>query len=236
MTYRMDDIEKLLSDEEGKDVETTETTVSETSAEEKSDGKGKKDEVTVLKRELARRQKEIELLKKPKEEPKAEADADPLGTREGWLAEIDKRAEAKADAKFSALKEANLRKARDRFIAQHPEYAGDAGKTKLRTVLERANALGLTSKLDEGEMTEVILDAWAIENRKELEVVAEDRRKQRERAQKAASQAAGTGGASEKIEDDFTETERETASKYGMTPERYRKAERRLAEANYSLN
>lgn len=231
----MTEIEKLLSEDGEKDLENTEdATASEQSADKKADGKEDK-EKAVLKRELKRRQEEIDRLKKAKEEPKAEEAADPLATREGWLSEIDKRAEAKADAKFSALREANLRKARDRFIAQHPEYAGDTGKAKLRSVLEKANAFGLTSKMTEEEMTECILDAWAVENRKELEVVAEDKRKQRERAQKAALSAAGTGGASEKVEDDFTEDERATAQRYGMTPERYREAEKRLAEASYSI-
>ena len=230
----MDAIEKLLSEEEGeKDLETTEVPVSEQSAEEKGDDEKVKKENAQLKRELARRQKELDSLKATKEQPNEPvADpADPLATREGWLAEIDRRAEAK----LAPLKESNLRKARDRFIASHPEYAGEIGKTKLRSVFDRAKVFGLEAKHDSDEMMECLLDAWAVENRKELEKAAEDRSKSRERAQKLASSAAASGGGSEKVEDDFTEAEREQASKLGLTPERYRDAEKRLQEAEHSL-
>lgn len=232
----MDAIEKLLSDEEGeeKDLEKAEAPAPEESAEQKGDDEKVKKENAQLKRELARRQKELDALKAAKEEKTEElkADpADPLTTREGWLAEIDRRAEAK----LAPLKESNLRKARDRFIASHPEYAGETGKTKLRSVFDRAKVFGLEAKHDVDEMMECLLDAWAVENRKELEKAAEERSKSRERAQKMTSSAAAAGGGSEKVEDDFTEAEREQAAKHGMTPERYREAEKRLADAEYSL-
>ncbi len=226
------EIEKLIPEEEV--VKEEEAAAQESTAEDKAK---ETDETTKLKAENERLRKanqnlnrKVKEVEKPKEEVQ-EDPTDPLSTREGWLAKIEEVAEKKSNEKFAKIREANLKRAKDRFVASHPEYAAS---DKLRSVLEKASLMGLASKDDETDMNECLLDAWAVENRKELEQANQERTKARERAQRATISATSSSS-SERVEDDFSEAERDEAAKHKMSPERYRQAERMLEETSTVL-
>lgn len=224
----MDDIDQLLTDEsEEKDVkEEADPTAQEPSAEKKGDEA--KPELSEVEKENARLKKAIKTLQKKVEKPKEEVQEttseDPLATREGWLAEIDRR----AAEKVAPIYKASFKRATERFVKSRPEYATAEGKEKLRPILEAAKASG---KVEEDEIFEVMGQTWASANWKELENAHAKISESRRRAQAVATSAAGASESSEQVADDFSESEREEAALYGKTPEAYRKAVKLLEES-----
>lgn len=224
-------VEKLIEEEvvNKEEATTQESTAEKTAAENEELAKIKAENERLRKANKTLNEK---VKKAPKEEEEVQADpTDELNTREGWMKLIEETAEKKASEKFAKVRESALKRAKDRFVSSHPEYSASE---KLRPLLERASALGLASKDDEAEMVECLMDAWAIENRKDLESVAIEKSKSRERAQRAAASATA-GSSSEKVEEEYTEDERAEAAKHGMTPDRFKRAAALLEESTTTL-
>lgn len=224
------DIEKLLTDEEEeKDVENEAAPAAqEPSAEKKEEPS--EDKVAKENARLKKALKSLQAKVKEKEQPEPEP-ADPddkLATREGWLDEIDKRSEAKAKALVAPIYEANFKRAKDRFVKSHPEYGTAEKKDELRSILESVKAGG---KVEEGEIYEEMGKSWASLHWKELESQSSKVSDSRRRAQSVAVQAASAsdGAASE---EEYSDEEAQEAARFGMTPEKYKKAAKAWAEAN----
>lgn len=231
------DIDALLDEEPAAEVQKKDEAAAQPQPEKKA---LTEEEASKILAENARMKKamrglndKVKQLTQPKEEtPEPQPDPeDPLNTREGWKQLIDVTAEAKAKALIQPIYEANFKRARDRFLQSHPEYATTEGKDQLRQILEAAKATG---KVDESDIFEELGKAWASIHWKDLEAQNQKTADARRRAQAAAMSAANPPASEPSNQDDFTEDELAEAAAYGKDPAKYRKAKKLLDEVTRS--
>lgn len=233
------DVEKVVDEFVKEDESTTTTDVKQeaTADQESSTGEQVEEEqvdVAALKRENERlRKANLTLNRKvraPKEEHAEQREPhsdmeDPLATRDGWLNEIDKR----ASAIVKPITEANFRRATDRFLKSHPEYAAD--RSKLTAILNAA-----TGKVDEEEIFEAMGQAWAAANWRDLQATHVQKSESRSRAQKLTASAAGSTDSVPVESNEYTDADRAEAEKAGKPVEKYMRAKRLLEASNFNLN
>lgn len=211
----MDDaLKELLGDDDKKEVieGKKELTAEEKLAEsEKENARLRKATKTLQDKVKEKETKKEEVVTDP---------ADPLATREGWLGEIDKRAEAKTKAAIAPILDAHFNRAKSGFLAAHPEYASADNQEKLDAILNAAKSSG---KSEEGELLSEMKRGWASQNYEELEKVHARQSQGRSNAQKAALKSASVGDGI-KNDDDYSVEEERKAARLKMSVEDYRKA------------
>lgn len=223
------DIDALLADEpETKDLKDEGEPAVQKSTEEKADEDKEK---KALKRELKRRQEEIDRLKAEKEAPKeSKTEVEPVIDENDPAAKVwIKKVNDVAQATIKPILDASQKRAAKSFIERHPEYATGEYKSKLKECVAAADG-----KVEEGEILEAMNRTWAAQNWQELERAAARRDQGRANAQKAALKATSTGEGV-RNEDDFTEEESAKAAKLDMTVEEYRRARADLLANSYNI-
>lgn len=222
------DIDKLLSDDEPdeeKGLKEATPADQEKPPEKKAEETQESKKEKVLKRELRKRQEEIERLKAMAVETDGSSAQSAEQTQElvinendpavkAWLKKIDE----KTDARIKPILDANFKKAFKRFIENHPEYSLPERKAQLKECVERTKG-----KVEEDDIYSSLGEHWASQNFHELEKIASQREQSRSNAQRQALHSSSVGEGV-KQEDDFTEEERTKAEKLDMSVEDYRRA------------
>lgn len=243
----MDDLEKLLGETTETETQTAApaeeqtTTTTEGSAPEKKTSSDVGKATEGLRKQLVEERKSRQALEaevarltaavKPFEQltkPAEKASEPDLNSTEGWTKEIDRRAAQAiepAQKELNSFKEAQKSKALKAFVKEHPEYSLSKGKEKLTGLLEQYNRVKSRGDMDADDISEDLKDAWALQNRSDLEERARRVREESYEAESTAADIASSGSSnyekSSSPDVDATPLQRKVAAEMGMNIKDY---------------
>lgn len=224
------DIEKEVDATVVKQEEPTiQESTTEVQADDSAEVRKENERLRRANKSLNQKVKDMETKEEVVEEVQQVDPNDKLATREGWLEEIDSRSAAKAKELVAPIYEANFRRAKDRFVKTHPEYA--TSKEKLTSLLQSAQAAG---KMDEEDILDSMGQAWASANWRELQDATSKKNESRSRAQATTLNAASASEGSRSSED-YSDEDRDEAAKYGKSVETYKKAKALLEATSVNI-
>lgn len=173
------------------------------------------------------------------EQAKDEAGND-LTTADGWDKHIKETAKKSVEPVMSELERFKTRqreKAIKKFVADHPEYSADKDPDdeRMTSLSELAKRIkGDISELDSEDYFEALKDAWAVQNRAQIEEQSMKLRQQKERADSDEADLATSSGASyERTENssiNATKSDLRSAHLANMPIEKYMKLKAQLEE------